>query len=47
MIKLFWNPFSPYSRKVKMVLEHTDLSYEPVMEGLFAEDGADGRRCCR
>lgn len=40
VITLFWNPFSPYSRKVKMVLDHKDVAYEAVMEGLFGEQGA-------
>ena len=40
MIKLFWNPFSPYSRKVKMVCDHKGLEYMPVTEGLFGEGGA-------
>lgn len=40
MIRLFWNPFSPYSRKVKMVLDHKDLEYMPVVEGLFGAGGA-------
>ncbi|MET1078038.1 MAG: glutathione S-transferase family protein [Pseudomonas sp.] len=40
MIILFWNPFSPYSRKVKMALDHKGLVYSCVMEGLFGEGGA-------
>lgn len=40
MIILFWNPFSPYSRKVKMALDHKGLAYSCVMEGLFGEGGA-------
>lgn len=40
MITLYWNPYSPYSRKVRMVLDHKGLPYEAVMDGLFDERGA-------
>ncbi len=33
MLKLYDNPFSPFARKVRMVLEHKDLAFE-ALDGL-------------
>ena len=36
MIRLFDNAFSPFARKVRLVLEHKGLAYEPI-DGLLPE----------
>ena len=40
MMTLYWNPLSPYARKVRMVLDHKLLPYTPVVEDLFGAEGA-------